>query len=61
MCKIKSQDSLKIDLLTLPRKCVYTHRYRHANIVFSLSYFCNMFGKKKITVEFEQPNSVLIV
>ena len=26
MCKIKSQDSLKTDLLTLPCKCVYTHR-----------------------------------
>ena len=27
MCKIKSQDSLKTDLLMLPRKCIYTHRH----------------------------------
>ena len=30
MCKIKSQDSLKTDLLTLPRKCVY-YTHRHPN------------------------------
>ena len=39
MCKIKSQDSLKTDLLTLPCKCVYTHRrlVRIVNILIKLS------------------------
>ena len=27
MCKIKSQDSLKTDLLMLPHKRVYTHQH----------------------------------
>ena len=38
MCGIKSQDSLKTDLLTLPCKCVYTHRrlVRIVNILITL-------------------------
>ena len=42
MCKIKSQDSLKTDLLTLLRKYVYTHRRRQ---IYKLNFIVEQLQK----------------
>ena len=36
MFKIKSQDSLKTDLLMLPHKCIYTHWHPISDFIQSL-------------------------